>query len=495
MAATACESRIDGDGDEPSGSGDGGRADFISNLPDEVLGTIVSLLPTREGGRTQALSRRWGPIWRAAPLNLDVGDDGGGFSEKVFSSILSAHTGPARRILLTKLYPLPTNYDYVKRREIYDDAGDGRIDGWLRSRDLSSLQELQLAYSYDHCRTTLPPSVFRLAPALRLARFGCCRLPSNLAVDLPHLQQLTLYRVTLTDDTFRALLARCPALESLLLEMNVGAGRLNVSSPSLRSIGFLSPWEKQQGHDDIDDVNELVVEDAPCLDRLLPLNPRRGSAIIRVIRAPKLQILGSLSYGIANLHLGATVFQKMIAVSLTTTMHTVKVLALDHVGPDLDAVLDFLKCFPCLESLYIILHPRRFQDPYHENELPLLKKMKNMRKYASLDDPTECLELHLKKVALKVYYGKGVEVDFARFFVLNARVLERMEFGLVEEYDDKWRANQNMQLQLEDRASRDAWFEFKRFSWTTFRDYKKHTHDLSMPDPFSASFFDGYVSL
>jgi hypothetical protein len=34
--------------------------------------------------------------------------------------------------------------------------------------------------------------------------------------------------------------------------------------------------------------------------------------------------------------------------------------------------------------------------------------MKNMRKYASLDDPTECLELHLKKVALKVYTMAGV---------------------------------------------------------------------------------------
>ncbi|KAK1644117.1 hypothetical protein QYE76_061922 [Lolium multiflorum] len=302
--------RIDGDGGggELLGPGSGDRTDFISNLPDDVLGTIISLLPTREGGRTQALSRRWRPIWRAAPLNLDVGDDGRGFSEKVASSILSAHAGPARRILLTKLCPLPTNYDYAKRRAIYDDAGDGRIDGWLRSRDLSSLQELELAYSYDHCRTTLlPPSVFRLAPALRVARFGCCRLPPNLAVDLPHLQQLTLYRVTLTDETFRALLANCPALESLLLEMNVGAARLRLSSPSLRSIGFLSPWNEQRGHDDIDDVNELVVEDAPSLDRLLPLIPRRGSAIIRIINAPKLQILGSLSYGIANLHLGATV--------------------------------------------------------------------------------------------------------------------------------------------------------------------------------------------
>uniref|UniRef100_A0ACD6A0J5 Uncharacterized protein n=1 Tax=Avena sativa TaxID=4498 RepID=A0ACD6A0J5_AVESA len=490
MATTASNRRIDSD--EPSGTGSGDCADFISNLPDEVLGTVVSLLPTREGGRTQALSRRCRRIWRVAPLNLDD-RDGRGFSEKVVTRILSGHIGSARRIALTRICPLPSRYDYSKHREIYDDAGDGRIDEWLRSRDLSLLQELELAYSYEGRGTTLPPSLFRLAPALRVARFGCCRLPPNLAVDFPHLQQLTLHRVTLTDETFRAVLSGCPTLESLLLEKNVGVGCFRVSSPTLRSIGFVSPC-KQQG-DDTDDVHELVVEDAPCLDRLLSLSQKYGSAIIRVIWAPKLEILGLLSYGISQLHIGTTVFQKMIAVSLTTTMPTLKVLALDYVGPDLDAVHNFLKCFPCLESLYIILDPRRFEHTYCENKLPLLKKMENMPKYASLDDPTECLELHLKKVALKVYYGRGVEVDFARFFVLNAKVLQKMEFGLVDDFGDEWRAIQNMKLQLEDRASHDAQLEFKRFSWNTFKENKKHTHDLSIANPFGASFFDGYVSL
>jgi hypothetical protein len=41
--------------------------------------------------------------------------------------------------------------------------------------------------------------------------------------------------------------------------------------------------------------------------------------------------------------------------------------------------------------------------------------MNSVRRYASPDGPAECLELHLKKVALKVYYGWGVEADFARF--------------------------------------------------------------------------------
>lgn len=103
-------------------------------------------------------------------------------------------------------------------------------------------------------------------------------------------------------------------------------------------------------------------------------------------------------------------------------------------------------------------------------------------------------------MSLKIYYGNGPEVDFARFFVLNAKVLEKMEFGLLESSIngdmDKWRDNQNRQLQVEDRASPSARFVFKKNSWTSWNyNINKHTHDLSMADPFDSSFLDGYVTI
>jgi hypothetical protein len=93
-------------------------------------------------------------------------------------------------------------------------------------------------------------------------------------------------------------------------------------------------------------------------------------------------------------------------------------------------------------------------------------------------------------VAFTRYLGMPIDVEFARFFLLNAKVIEKMEFGLIEYPKDDWKANQNTLLQLQDGASRDVRFEFKRLNSDTLSNKNKNerTHDLSMADPLGSSF-------
>jgi hypothetical protein len=110
--------------------------------------------------------------------------------------------------------------------------------------------------------------------------------------------------------------------------------------------------------------------------------------------------------------------------------------------------------------------------------------MDNVWKYDPLD-LIECLELHLKKVELKNYDGtKSLSVDFAKFFVLNAKMLKEMKITLAYHQQLDWFANQHELLQIKDRASRDAQIELKcGTTQASFTD-NKHTYDLSMDDPF-----------
>jgi len=204
-------------------------ADLISRLPDQVLGNIITLLSTREGARTQAVSRRW----RAAPLNLQV-DYGlcwrwqdAKVDVPATTKILSGHAGPGRRFVLPGLN-IPNRVDTV--------------DGWLRSRALTGLREISLSYS---SAGPLPPSALRFAATLRVAKFGYCHFPNEVAPSLkfPHLRELSLFEVTVSEEALHSLLSGCYVLEILLLERITGFARLRISSPTLRSIGFSGPWQ------------------------------------------------------------------------------------------------------------------------------------------------------------------------------------------------------------------------------------------------------------
>ncbi|KAM3404864.1 hypothetical protein ACQJBY_007764 [Aegilops geniculata] len=394
---------IDNRDDADAGSVD---VDHISRLPDAVLGNIVSLLATKEGARTQAIVGRWRPLWRSAPLNLMVDCELINKTHKLIDlipKILSEHRGPTRRFLLCFCI---------------DDYYDG-IEGWLSSQALDGLQELQLnpkLWFADRKKLyPLPPSAYRFSPTLRVAKFHSFHLPDMIgqpSLRFPCLEQLTLERVTISEDALQSMLSGCPALESLELKENSGIARLCISSRTLKSLGFCV--DSRYGGVFL---QELVIEDAPCLERLLALDPKGGPATIRIICAPKLEILGMLSEDISEFHLGSTIFQKMIAASLKTKMHSMRVLVLSSACPNLDAVVNFLKCFPCLEKLYVI-----FQSLSRPMDV-----INNARKYDQLG-PIECFQLHLKRVVLKNYDGeKRSSVNFAEFFLRNAKGLKEMK--------------------------------------------------------------------
>uniref|UniRef100_A0ACD5XYV3 Uncharacterized protein n=4 Tax=Avena sativa TaxID=4498 RepID=A0ACD5XYV3_AVESA len=451
---------------------DGGEntgLDLISCLPDEILGSIISLLPIKCAVRTSLLSPRWRHLWRSAPLNLVVDRSLSGQEHDriaIVSKILATHLGPARRLFLGT-----DGDDICLRRDLY-----AKFCGWFRSPALDGLEELEVTcfsnyYLYGGTRPRLPPYVLRFAPTLRIVNIRGCDFPENTAVTallLPHLMQLKLYNVTISESAIQRLLAGCTVLESLELGRIHGLSSVRIISPTLRTVGVSVSCNNYKAEPVL---QKFVIEDAPCLERLIPFG-RPCQMTIRVIAAPKLTVLGCLSYEISKLVLGSLILKEMVPISLMSSVRTVKVLVLESVGPNLDLIVGLLRCFPCVEKLYIMSDLR--------------KDMKNLLQYDTLD-PMECLELHLKSIVLSSYQGKGPDVNFAKFFVLNAKVLEVMKFRVFGTCFKKWKANQHRRLQLNDRASRDARFDFEKSEGASMFSYNKHMHDMWMADTFDRS--------
>ena len=226
-------------------------------------------------------------------------------------------------------------------------------------------------------RCPRPP--LRLAPTLRVAKFRNCHFPplnDAPALILPRLKHLELVAVCLSKGDMECLLCGCTALEYLLLQVINGFSTFHITSMTLRTI-YVCCWCGRKTSQKVD--HGMVIQDTPALERLLVVD-QEGPTRINVISAPKLTMVGYSSDKTPNLLLDphpfrynnrllplllqiniisnfedvcSSVIQKMIPTSLTPKLRTVKVLALESIGPDLEQVVSFLRCSPCLEKLYI----------------------------------------------------------------------------------------------------------------------------------------------
>ena len=99
-------------------------------------------------------------------------------------------------------------------------------------------------------------------------------------------------------------------------------------------------------------------------------------------------------------------------------------------------------------------------------------------------DVIRSLDIRLKTISWRYYRGIKSHVDFATFFVENAKVLELMTLEVHKnDYSEDFIAQECKKLQLDRKSSGGARFRFTP-NWSHRCAWYFRVHDLDLADPF-----------
>ncbi|EOA14813.1 hypothetical protein CARUB_v10028120mg [Capsella rubella] len=245
--------------------------DKISELPEDLLVRILSLVPIKDAVATMFLSKRWLSIWTMIPTleykDNDVQDYADFNDDNVYDAAvwykemkntvwnlldksMQLHKAPVIDSLCVKLGQLcPTDVDVVK---------------WVANAVSRCLLDLEFVLSWSADPTTLPSSLYFCESLVKLT------LSHKILVDvlspacLPSLRELSLDCVVYKDeDSVVRLLSGCPVLKNLFVIRKKTADnvkKFTINVPSLLELFYSTSYDED------DDEEHALVINTPRLE-------------------------------------------------------------------------------------------------------------------------------------------------------------------------------------------------------------------------------------
>ncbi|KAJ4903864.1 putative FBD-associated F-box protein [Raphanus sativus] len=229
-----------------------GCEDSISSLPDDLLVTILSSIPTKDAISTMILSKRWRFIWTLLPI-LAYEESKSKISVWwVLNKSMEFHKAPALHNLSIQL-----------GRHCPIDADVGK---WVENAVNHGVRELFFTLQWSADPTRLPKSLNTCKTLLHLKLSHKILVDSPTSSCLPSLKNLKLYYVVYKDEvSLVALLSSCPVLELLYVKRNEddNVAKFSVKVPSLRVFVYFNAMSPDE-NDVVDDGRSLII-DTPAL--------------------------------------------------------------------------------------------------------------------------------------------------------------------------------------------------------------------------------------
>ncbi|XVF43343.1 hypothetical protein PTKIN_Ptkin02bG0032900 [Pterospermum kingtungense] len=393
------------------------NSDIIGNLPDDVTEKILARLPIQDAVRTSVLSKNWRYKWTTLPVlafNGLITHDStnpaldGYKLVKVIYSVLCQHKGPIQEFSLSVTSMTTISYSDV----------DQWIKNFLSSK---GIRKLRLSFTNED-RYKIHSSLFSSSNLRDLTLSYCIiSLPPPTFGGFNHLTCLKLDTVSVNNEGFQNLIAKCPELKTLILIYVDGLNGLNIDyAPSLESLQFHgSPdyiWLKNTPH---------LVSASIGFTQLLDMNDniRNGRSISLINN------IVNFLYNLRRLVAG-TYFLKLLAQGSVrklfppTFKNLCYVFFFELMFEDIDSLslaLGLIISSPNLTELTV--KPRRTANSATDQML------KTAVKYLKGESRSIGCLMKLRYVQMKDMVGVGPEMEFIKLILGKSPSLEQMKIA------------------------------------------------------------------
>ncbi|XP_059658946.1 F-box/FBD/LRR-repeat protein At1g16930-like [Cornus florida] len=208
---------------EKAGKGGTCLEDRISELPDVVLVSILSLLTMKEAGRTSVLSKRWRYMWtHITALNFDAAHiiDGIRVGDKQLEEERPSYLSWVNQVL--KTYNGPSLDEFRVQFDL-DETCRFDIDNWINFALEKRVKSLDLDF-LDTYRYTRKEGDYIYRITNHPHGFTSCNFLTNLQLNY----------VNVTGQVLEYFLINCPFLEQLFVHDSIGLVNLKVPELSLK---------------------------------------------------------------------------------------------------------------------------------------------------------------------------------------------------------------------------------------------------------------------
>ncbi|XP_043704984.1 F-box/LRR-repeat protein At3g58900-like isoform X2 [Telopea speciosissima] len=432
--------------------------EFISDLPDSILSHILSFLPTKDAMKTSFLSKRWESLWTSVPL-IDL-------DERLF----------IRRRLELKHNLYGVNFqeqkkfaDFVERFIAFHgslnvqelrlrfDIGrylkfSSRAERWVRTVMTSDAKIIDIDFSgktldwsdLDKNMYILPPCGFP-SRSLTILRLRFCEFIYLQNTSFVSLQTLVLTAVKVSNSSVNALICSSPCLEKLHLEccyvpvyflveapvshlkcmvVNncVTPGRkfiehFSLSIPSLQSFkfkGIINDFSVKN----LWNLIEVEIEEQNVYNGFQNHEYRMVCKLFNELR--HVQFLTLTNWFLEVLGNEQLADNILLIDDLNNLKHLKLKMWLADV--ELQGLATLLRLSPNLETLSINIGEPGDTDA---SDMLVMSILKEHTFWEELTMPFYFL-LHLKKVEIKGFEGRGNEIEFGKYLLKNSEVLEKM---------------------------------------------------------------------